>query len=545
MNIFKKFAELRKRNKIDKSTVLVNGLLITCIILSISSGIVDIVCYSGLSKSYFHLGTLPIAAAILYTIISIGLTSGKFWCAMKIGMLKELKNRLKTQKKPWYKNIYKALAPWQIVHKILICISLLTAFSMSVNSIGSGIRTMQQNIDNMTRDATTLIELNNSVNSGVKDNREAKKGNIMSTKTAQDNAKAEVEKYWNLLDGYQTKIRAVRANEELSDEEKSEQITKIKSEAVSSLPIVSNKNVEYISKPEFEKEFAKITKGNEVVDSTSVYEEAVAYDKTQIEDTIRALADKEYKYPNGELIAFQNDDGELVNVQLAISRLQNGISLWQSDTGDVGESSRMFTLIATYIKADEKAGGMGASEIMLLIFIFITGIVQEFLIALCTPSATISRNTLTSVSRYLQWKNEEEKERFLISVYQDYVGDGVINQEDFEAKCKKCVELMERSEKDIINQYSKKSLPNPLQGEVDKLKKELEEERNKEPKVIEKEVPVEVIKEVPVEVPVEVIKEVIKEVPVEKKSRKIVKADFSESVDKATAELDDLIKDID
>ena len=62
-------------NKIDKSTVLVNGLLITGIGLSISSGIVDIVCYSGLSKSYFHLGTIPLAAAILYTIISAFLTN--------------------------------------------------------------------------------------------------------------------------------------------------------------------------------------------------------------------------------------------------------------------------------------------------------------------------------------------------------------------------------------------------------------------------------------------------------------------------------------
>lgn len=531
MNIIKKFTELKKKNKIDKSSVLINGLAITCIILSISSGIVDIVCYSGLSKSYFHLGTLPIAAAILYTTISIGLTSGKFWCAMKIGMLKELKSRLKSQKFIWFKNINKALFPWQAIHKTLIGISLLTAFSMSVNSIGSGIRTMQQNIDNMTRDAETLIELNNSVNSGVKDNREAKKGNIMSTKTAQENAKAEVEKYWSLLDSYQTRIRNIRANEELEDEEKTTQIQKLKTEAVTSLPVVSNKNVEYLSKSEFEREFAKITASNEVVDATSVYEEAVAYDKDQIELTILALADKEYHLPNGELVLFQNENGELVNVQLAISRLQNAISLWQSDTGDVGESSRMFTLIATYIKADEKAGGMGASEIMLLIFIFITGIVQEILISLCTPSATISRKTLSSVSRYCEWKNNIEKEKFLISVYQDYVGDGVINQEEFEAKCKKSVELMERTPAITIEKYSTKKGENPLQKKIEQLEKELAEEKAKEP----------IIKEVPVEK----IVEVIKEVPVEKKTRKIVKEGFSENVDKATAELDELIKDID
>jgi hypothetical protein len=444
-------------NKIDKSTVLVNGLLITCIGLSVSSGIVDIVCYSGLSKSYFHLGTIPLAAAILYTIISIFLTSGKFWCGMKIGMLKELRTCLKIQNKNWYKNITKALLPWQSIHKFLIFISLLTSMSMSVNSIGAGIRNMQHNIENMTSDATTLIELNNSVNTGVKNNRNAKKDNIMSTKTAQDTAKEEVEKYWSLLDNYQTRIRNIRSNEELEDEEKDEQIAKLKKEAVQSLPVVSSRNVEYLSKSEFEREFSKITKSNEIIDSTSVYEEAVEYDKSQIEMTLRAIADKEYKFPDGTPISFINEDGSIINVQLAISRLQNGISAWQNDTGDVGESSKVFTLLATYINADASAGGMGPAEIMMMIFIFITGVIQEFLIALCTPAATIDRKTLSSVSRYCEWTNEEEKQRFLLKVYKSYVGDGVFSKEDYEEKCKLCVELMEDTEDDIIAKYSKKA----------------------------------------------------------------------------------------
>ena len=284
-------------------------------------------------------------------------------------MLKELKIRLKSQNKAWYKNITKALIPWQLIHKLLIGISLLTAMSMSVNSIGSGIRTMQQNIDNMTRDAQTLITLNKSVNDGIKDNRDAKKENIMSAKTAQDGAKEEVAKYWSLLDNYQTKIRVIRSNDDLTDEEKTEQINKIKTEAVASLPIITSKNVEYLSKSEFEKEFAKITKSNEIIDTTSVYEDAVAYDKSQIEDTLRAIEDKEYCFPDGTPITFKNADGELVNVQLAISRLQNGISKWQSDTGDVGESSKVFTLLAMYIKADETAGGIGPAEWYMMILL--------------------------------------------------------------------------------------------------------------------------------------------------------------------------------
>ena len=450
-----------KRNQIDSSTVLINGIFLTCIVLSVASGFIDLVYFSGLSKSDFHLGTWPIAAAILYTVISIGLISGKFWCAMKIGMLRELQSRLKAKGKAWYKNITKALIPWHLVHKFLIGVSIVTALSLSVNSIGAGIRTMEQNIKNMTFDANNLIELDRSVNEGVRDNRSAKKDNIMSTKNAQDEAKKEVEKYWALLDNYQNKIRSIRTNEELTDEDKEDQIVKIKKDAVNSLPIVSNKNVEYISKSEFEREFAKITKSNEVVDSSSVYEESVAYDRSQIEVTILAIADKDYKLPNGESIIFLNEDGTPINVQLAISRLQNGISEWQSDTGDVGESSKIFTLLATYMQAETTAGGIGMSEWMMMIFIALVGIVQEFLIALFTPKATIDRKMLSQVSSYLEWKDEEEKERFLISVYKDYVGDGIINQEDFDAKVKKCVTLMEETEEDIIAKYSKHTVKAP------------------------------------------------------------------------------------
>lgn len=440
------------QNKIDKSTILVNGLLLTCIGLSISSGFVDIVCYSGLSKSYFHLGTIPLAAGVLYTIISIFLTTGKFWCGMKIGMLKELRTKLTGANKPWGKNITKALLPWQIVHKSLILISLLTAMSMSVNSIGSGIRTMQQNINNMTADAEQLIELNNSVSRGVRDKREATKSNITGAITAKDDAKQEVDRYYDRLVAYQNEYLA------LSDEDKAGDkgqaiITKI----VNEIPGASRRNAIYFTKADLQKSIQSTATKNESVDNSKVYEEAVAYDKSQIEDSIRAIADKEYKTPNGEPIVFLNEDGSVINVQLAISRLQNGISLWQSDTGDVGESSKVFTLLATYMHADTKAGGIGAAEWMIMIFIFLTGVIQEFLIALCTPAATIDRATLASVSSYCEWNNDEEKERFLIKVYKEYVGDGVFGQEDFEAKCKKCVELMEDSEEDIIKKYSKKN----------------------------------------------------------------------------------------
>lgn len=470
-----KFNWSLKNNKIDSSTILINGVLFTCIILSIASGFIDLTFFSGLSKSLFHVGTIPIPAAVLYTVISIGFILAKFWCAMQIGMLKELKARLLAKGKDWANNLKKALLPWQIVHKFLITVSIITALSLSVNSIGIGIRKMEQNIKNMSYDAETLIELNKSANSGEKEKREAAKDNIAGAINAKDDARKEVDRYYSRLVQYQEEYFSI-------PEDDTEARQAVISKIVREIPGVVEKNAIYFTKADLQRSIQKTASANETVNDTSLYEEAVAYDKSQIEATILALADKKYKTPDGELISFTNEDGSLVDVQIAISRLQNGISEWQSDTGDVGESSKIFTLIATYINADAKAGGMGISEWMLMILIALFGIVQEFLIYLFTPKATIDRKLLSQVSNYMMWKDEEEKERFLISVYKSYVGDGIINQENYEAKCKKCVSLMQETEDDVIAKWSKKGIKpkaekkeKEFSSKVDDSVKEIEE----------------------------------------------------------------------
>ena len=461
-----------KKNRIDSSTILINGILFTCIILSIASGFIDLTFFSGLSKSLFHVGTIPIPAAVLYTVISIGFILAKFWCAMQIGMIKELRTRLLAKGKDWANGLKKALLPWQIVHKFLIAVSIITALSLSVNSIGAGIRKMEQNIKNMSYDAETLIELNKSANSGEKEKREAAKDNIAGAIKAKDDARKEVDRYYSRLVQYQEEYFSI-------PEDDTEARQAVISKIVREIPGVVEKNAIYFTKADLQRSIQKTASANETVNDTSLYEEEVAYDKSQIEATILALADKKYKTPDGELISFTNEDGSLVDVQIAISRLQNGISEWQSDTGDVGESSKIFTLIATYINADAKAGGMGISEWMLMILIALFGIVQEFLIYLFTPKATIDRKLLSQVSSYMMWKDEEEKERFLISVYKSYVGDGIINQENYEAKCKKCVSLMQETEDDVIAKWSKKEVKQKEKKEfsnkVDNSIKEIEE----------------------------------------------------------------------
>ena len=474
----------RKNNRIDSSTILINGILFTCIILSIASGFIDLTFFSGLSKSLFHVGTIPIPAAVLYTVISIGFILAKFWCAMQIGMIKELKTRLLAKGKDWANSLKKALLPWQIVHKFLIAVSIITALSLSVNSIGAGIRKMEQNIKNMSYDAEQLLELQHSVRDGNKDMRDASKENISGQTKAQQNVAKDFDEKWKYVKDYRAKRDALNIEKESADEERAkqieEEILKLKKEAVNLAPEgVNSNNIDWVEEYTIKNKLLENAKKFETIDATSSIQDGINFDKNEIESTIKALADKEYRTPDGELISFTNEDGSLVDVQLAISRLQNGISEWQSDTGDVGESSKIFTLIATYINADAKAGGMGISEWMLMILIALFGIVQEFLIYLFTPKATIDRKLLSQVSSYMMWKNEEEKERFLISVYKSYVGDGIINQENYEAKCKKCVSLMQETEDDVIAKWSKKEVKpkekKEFSNKVDNSIKEIEE----------------------------------------------------------------------
>lgn len=534
---FPKFKFIFNKNKemSGSSVILIKGSLLTCIILSIASGFIDLAFFSGLSKSLLHLGTFPLYAAILYTLISIGFISAKFWCAMKIGMIRELKARLEARSINWAYRLNKAVIPWHVAHKFLIAVSILTALSLSVNSIGAGIRTMEQNINNMQKDAELLLDLNKSVNDGQKDNRSAKKDNITGQLTAQQNVVANFDNQWKYVEDYRRRRDLLVEEKQTADEDRAKEIdaeiTRLRRDSANKAPEgVTFNNIEYVDEYTIKNQLLSKAKSFEVIDSSSYIEEGIAYDQAQIEDTIRALIDKEYRFPNGDPIKFTNEDGSLVNVQLAISRLQNGIAHWQNDTGDVGESSKIFTMISVYINADAKAGGMGVSEWMMMIFIAIAGIVQEFLIALFTPKAAIDRKLLSQVSQYLLWENKEQKERFLISVYTDYVGDGIINEEDFNFKCAKCVSLMEQTEDDIVFKYSKKA------KEAAKKEKKEKEQAQAAATIVQKPAPV-VKKEQPVakvEIPVRPTK-------VEEVKKEETEQQYSSAVDDLISEIEGLV----
>lgn len=534
---------------INTTTVSNTGILFTCILLSIASGFIDLTFFSGLSKSLFHVSTISVPAALLYTVISLGLISGKFWCAMRIGAIKELQTRLKNEGYKWWRNINKVKIRWHAAHKFLIGISIITALSLSVNSIGSGVRTIEQTIKNMTDDANELIELKQSVKEGEIDRRDARTEGISNKQISKETAKAEADTYWGYVEDYRSKRNKIEDDENLTPEEKKSQIATLRSIAVNRVPKLTSKNIEYISKSEFEALMKEITSLNEELDTAAVYEESIAYDKQQIEDKIKSLKFKDYRDPDGTSLQFLDENGEPYDIQVVISILQGSINKWQApDAGDVGESSKIFTLIATYIKADTKAGGMGVSEWMLLILIAIVGIVQEFLIALFTPKSTIDRKLLYNYDAY--FGEDFNIDLFLLKTYKDYLKKGVINQEEYEAKAQKCVELMEDTIEDDIARYSKKQKPHKDEvSEMTELLKQYQdqiEELKKEKAAQKVENFSNPIKDLAIEVPLD--KPNFPDYSKQKAifvgdSKKETEENFSEEVDKAVAEIDDLLKE--
>lgn len=452
---------IKNEKKFDKptlktSTVLINGKLATCIILSIVSAFIDIVFFSGLSRSDYPFFSIAVPAAIILSIMSIGFSFGKFFVAMQINVLKELQTRLYAAGYNFAKSFNKPKLKWNIIHKFLISISIITSMSLSVITIGNGVREIEQSITNMSTDANDLLELQRSISQASKDRSATAKSNITGRQVALQTSRDEVDRWYDLLVRYQSQYRDISDNTDLSDEDKKLQQDEVIAKIVREIPGATRRNALYFTKADLQKSIQATAQSLEVdTEGLSAYEDSIAYDTEEVKNKILAIADKEYKNPDGTLLKFLDDDGNPINISMAIGRLQASIMKWQSDTGDAGPSSKMFSLLAIYLHADTTAGGLGVSEIIMMSLIFIFGVVQEFLIAILTPKGSIDRKTLSQFSEYIDW-SVFDVNRFLLKTYKDQYDIGILSTKEFEAKAKKCVELLQTTNESIIERFSKK-----------------------------------------------------------------------------------------
>ena len=465
----------KDKERLSSSAILVRGSLLTCIILSFASGIIDIAFFSGLSKSLLHIGTVPMHAAILYTIISAGFISAKFWLAMKLGMLKELQARLTAKQFTWAKNLNKPITRTNFWHKFMIAISIMTALSLSVNSIGSALKDAERNSTNITISIDELKALKDQKKADSNDRRSLTRENLEGTANSKQTAEKEADRYWTNIENWQAKLAQIYSSEDYlaleTDKEKATYIAKQREPYKKMAPTFVGNNIDYISRSELVTKFQQEAKKTEIdKDSIAAYDALANENNEEIRNTILALENL-YKHPNsyenglvieGKPVSFLDENGEPIDITQVIGILQGLREEWKNNS-DIGESSQIFMLISEAITSKTKsddASGSGIAETLMIIIIAIIGIGQEFLISYFTPKAAIDRKLLRQVSEYLFWKDKEEKERFLLEVYDDYYGDGVFSQNEFDFKCKKAVDHLDWSVDDTINKYSNKKQNN-------------------------------------------------------------------------------------
>lgn len=556
----------KDRERLSSSTILVRGSLLTCIILSFASGIIDIAFFSGLSKALLHIGTVPMHAAILYTIISAGFISAKFWLAMKLGMLKELQARLTAKQFPWAKNLDKPIKRTNFWHKFMIAISIMTALSLSVNSIGSALKDAERNSTNITISIDELKALKDQKKSDSNDKRTLTRGNLEGTANSKQTAEKEADRYWPNIEKWQDTLAGIYENEEYlaleTEEEKTSYIEAKRKPFKKMAPTFIGNNIDYISRSELVTKFQQEAKKTEIdKDSIAAYDALANENNEEIRNTILALENL-YKHPNsyenglvieGKPVSFLDENGEPIDITQVIGILQGLREEWKNNT-DIGESSQIFMLVSEIVTSklgeDKSSSGSGIAEILMIIIVAIIGIGQEFLIAHFTPKATIDRSLLRQVSEYLLWENKDQKERFLLEVYDDYYGDGVFNQDAFEHKCKKAVEHLERSIDDTIAKYSKynKFVEQPAKPKKIKPIEKIEKEEPA-PVPAQEEKPVvpvaETVKEPEgIKEPEEVkVPEVIEAKPVEQAPEVVKAPEVTEVQEEFDDELDALIKE--
>lgn len=466
----KKGEKFFEKPTIDSTEVLISGKLVTLLILSFVSGIIDLVFFSELSKSVFKIATVSVAAGIVYTLMSIGFTSAKFWCATQLSVIKELQARLKENGLP-FKALNKPKMRWNVIHKFLIGVSLITAISLSVVSIGDAVRKNQNEILKAKQAYEKIAKYSNTAD--VSDDAQFKalvKGTNASSNAA-DTAATQAARIWPIIEDYRTERAEFEA--EFGNNFSSKEEVVFKGQTIIPDTYWDKQNSLVQSKIKAAGRNLSISQirniTSEAVLASQIKKEIEASVANTSLDSLTELADKtnnkakqdienlegRFTWPDGSPVVFDPD-----NISKSLQTLGDIQSAYENDSGDVGQSAKMFMIVGPALESkfankatlenitEQKVStnSFGTTEVMMMILIMIFGIVQEFIIALYTPKSTIDRRTLSQFSEYLDLKEMENKgldvNRFLIKIYNNYLDDGSYSQAKYDYKMEKVIEVV-------------------------------------------------------------------------------------------------------
>ena len=460
-----------KQNHVGEA-ILINGKIVVFVLCSIISSLINLVFISNLTKESYDIGSiLSIPAAIFLGILSVGLDASKTIHVIQVNSLNEMYRKLRQF--PWSKSIKKTLNKWTTVYLLYVVLSIVTSVSLSTISIGAGI----------TRNANLLNLIDTQIKEGEKyleidgASKDANFKHIINSATDSSEedaiafAKNMMTEIWPFIEEYKTERTSfedagydVNSTEEIEwngnkiipssywdkrNRDVNNKLTNAGHNSVSGSAIknLNRANVERIiqqnqlSLTETRKSENAIEKLNDL--SSQSMREALGWIST-----INSL--KMVNPKTGEVATFDIDEtNPKVSVSSALTQLKALRVDVESDSGDIGSSSKIFMQVGSWIDgATEKKTDLtnvldnknpisfGTVEILMMVMLLFLSLLCELAINQFAPTIKVSRKMLGQFRHCLP--KEFDINLFMLNLNNELRDYDLISDEELEYQIDYC-----------------------------------------------------------------------------------------------------------
>lgn len=461
-----------KQNHVGEA-ILINGKIVVFVLCSIISSLINLVFISNLTKESYDIGSiLSIPAAIFLGILSVGLDASKTIHVIQVNSLNEMYRKL--SQFPWSKSIKKTLNKWTTVYLLYVVLSIVTSVSLSTISIGAGI----------TRNANLLNLIDTQIKEGEKyleidgASKDANFKHIINSATDSSEedaiafAKNMMTEIWPFIEEYKTERTSfedagydVNSIEEIEwdgnkiipssywdkrNRDVKNKLINAGHPGISGGSAIMNLNrvdVEKIirqnklSLTETKKSENAIEKLNDL--SSQSMQEALGWIST-----INSL--KMVNPKTGEVATFDIDDtNPKVSVSSALTQLKALRVDVESDSGDIGSSSKIFMQVGSWIDgATEKKTDLtnvldnknqisfGTVEILMMVMLLFLSLLCELAINQFAPTIKVSRKMLGQFRHCLP--KEFDINLFMLNLNNELRDYDLISDEELEYQIDYC-----------------------------------------------------------------------------------------------------------
>ena len=460
-----------KQNHVGEA-ILINGKIVVFVLCSIISSLINLVFISNLTKESYDIGSiLSIPAAIFLGILSVGLDASKTIHVIQVNSLNEMYRKL--SQFPWSKSIKKTLNKWTTVYLLYVVLSIVTSVSLSTISIGAGI----------TRNANLLNLIDTQIKEGEKyleidgASKDANFKHIINSATDSSEedaiafAKNMMTEIWPFIEEYKTERTSfedagydVNSTEEIEwngnkiipssywdkrNRDVNNKLTNAGHNSVSGSAIknLNRANVERIiqqnqlSLTETRKSENAIEKLNDL--SSQSMREALGWIST-----INSL--KMVNPKTREVATFDIDEtNPKVSVSSALTQLKALRVDVESDSGDIGSSSKIFMQVGSWIDgATEKKTDLtnvldnknpisfGTVEILMMVMLLFLSLLCELAINQFAPTIKVSRKMLGQFRHCLP--KEFDINLFMLNLNNELRDYDLISDEELEYQIDYC-----------------------------------------------------------------------------------------------------------